>query len=84
MSLPMTKQYQQASHKPYELDAEWTAALSRADSLAERIAANPEALAALRCLIAEGLEGPFEEADDDELWLASLADGIRSRAAARR
>ncbi len=84
MSLTMTKQPQQASPSPSEIDAEWTAALSRADSLVERIAANPEALAALRNLIAEGLEGPLEEADDDELWIASLADGVRSRAAARK
>ena len=84
MSLTMTKQHQQASPSPSEIDADWTAALSHADSLVERIAANPEALAALRYLIAEGLEGPFEDANDDDLWIASLADGIRSRAAARK
>ena len=52
------------------------------DDLAGRIAGNPEALSALRRMIQEGLDNGIEgEADD--AWLASLAEGIRSRAALR-
>lgn len=54
------------------------------DELANRIASSPEALAELRRLICEGLEGSLVECEHDEAWLASLAEGIRSRAAARR
>lgn len=52
------------------------------DDLTSRIAGNPGALSALRRMVQEGLDNGIEgEADD--AWLASLADGIRSRATAR-
>ncbi len=53
-----------------------------ADNLAERFAAQPQALAALHRLIGEGLDGGLEGEVDDE-WLASLAEDIRNRAATR-
>ncbi len=65
------------------LSPELQAQMAAADELADRIASHPEALAELRRLICEGLEGSVVACDDEEAWLASLADGIRSRAAAR-
>ena len=53
-----------------------------ADQLADQIAAHPEAQAALRRLICEGLDGDVD-GEVDDAWLASLAEGIRSRAANR-
>ncbi len=52
------------------------------DNLADRFAAQPQALAALHRLIGEGLDGGLEGEVDDE-WLASLAEDIRKRAATR-
>ncbi len=72
------------SQQPPEVDPDLAVRLREADDLAERIAGDPEALAEFRRLIFEGLEGEIVECDDDEAWLASLADDIRSRAAARR
>ncbi len=84
MSLTMSKQHEQAVVSPPVLDEEWVTAFAKADDLADRIAGDPEALAEFRRLICEGLEGEIVACDDDEAWLASLADDIRSRAAARR
>ncbi len=83
MSLTMTKQSEQADAPAAATDAAWTVAQSGADALLDQIASDPAALEALRSLILEGLEGPIVACDDHDAWLASLADGIRSRAAAR-
>ncbi len=83
MSLTMTQQREHANPPPAVPDATWKAAQSRADVLLDHLASDPAALEALRSLILEGLEGPIMACDDDDAWLASLADGIRSRAAAR-
>jgi hypothetical protein len=54
-----------------------------ADGLADLIEQDAAAMEGLRQLILDGLESG-EEGEADQVWLDSLKDGVRQRAAARR